>query len=325
MKAIVNTKKNVLEMQELPMPEPGPGQVRIRTKACCICATDLEMIAGWKRNDFGTIPGHEWSGVVDSVGDTVDTCIVSKNCVGANIMPDGGEIGFEHPGGYGQYFVAQAANLHVLPDDFPMHAAALIEPLAVSIRLLRRLGDDIKEPILLFGDGPIGMQLVQILRQQGKTDITLIGGREQRLEKAKDLGAVRTLNYHDLGDDLGHGLLENGVKDVASMIEVSGSSAAITACVKVARHDARIVLIGGNYANIKEDSIWHQIMVNELSVIGSNASAGAWPEAVRLAISGEIELEKIISHRLDAQDFEEAIELMRSHRGDVTKVVLEWN
>ena len=47
MKAIVNTSANRLEMLEYPLPQPGRGQVRIRTGACGICATDMEMIAGW--------------------------------------------------------------------------------------------------------------------------------------------------------------------------------------------------------------------------------------------------------------------------------------
>lgn len=49
MKALVNTAPGCLELQECDPPAPGPGQVRIRTAACGICATDLEMIAGWAR------------------------------------------------------------------------------------------------------------------------------------------------------------------------------------------------------------------------------------------------------------------------------------
>ena len=68
MRAIVNTGPGVLELRELQAPVPGPGQALIRTAFCGICATDLQMIAGWERTGFPSIPGHEWSGVVESVG-----------------------------------------------------------------------------------------------------------------------------------------------------------------------------------------------------------------------------------------------------------------
>ena len=72
MRAIVNTAPNRLEMLEYPLPQPAKGEVRIRTAACGICATDLEMIAGWSRTGFPAICGHEWSGVIDAAGVDVD-------------------------------------------------------------------------------------------------------------------------------------------------------------------------------------------------------------------------------------------------------------
>ena len=68
MKAIVNTAPGRLEWKDLRLPKPRPGEVRVRTGACGICATDLAMIAGWKRTGFPSIPGHEWSGTVEAVG-----------------------------------------------------------------------------------------------------------------------------------------------------------------------------------------------------------------------------------------------------------------
>ena len=119
MNAIVNTAPGQLEWQDLPIPEPGPGQVRIRTAACAICATDLQMIAGWSRTGFPSIPGHEWCGVVDATGASVDPALVGRRCVAENVLADGREVGFEHPGGYAECFVTEAANLYLIPGDFP--------------------------------------------------------------------------------------------------------------------------------------------------------------------------------------------------------------
>ncbi len=130
MRAIVNTGPIRLELLEVPQPQPGFGQVLIRTSACGICATDLLMIAGWDRTGFPSIPGHEWAGMVDSVGEGVDRSLIGVRCVGENVLSGGGEVGFEHPGGYGQFFVTEAKNIYPLPADFPLATAAMMEPLA---------------------------------------------------------------------------------------------------------------------------------------------------------------------------------------------------
>ena len=119
MMALVNTARGKIEeMIERPMPEPGPGQVRIRTAVVGICGTDIEMIDGWERTNYPATPGHEWSGRVDALGAGVDGALIGRACVAENVLRDGGEVGFEHPGAYGQFFLTDAANLQFLPDHF---------------------------------------------------------------------------------------------------------------------------------------------------------------------------------------------------------------
>ena len=77
----------------------------------------------------------------------------------------------------------------------------------------------------------------------------------------------------------------------------------------------------GDYAAGRADFPWNRILLGELELIGSNASAGAWPEAVRLA--NALPLERLISRRLPASAYAEALELVRNSR-DLVKVVLEW-
>jgi threonine dehydrogenase-like Zn-dependent dehydrogenase len=171
MRAIVNTGPNRLEMLELPLPEPGPGQVRIRTGAVGICATDLAMIAGWERTGFPAIPGHEWAGTVDAVGPGGNRSLIGRRCVAENVLSDGKEVGFEHPGGYGEYFLTEEAKLQVLPDDFPFTTAALIEPLAVAVHGKHRLRADAADPILILGDGPVGLLMLLVLLHEGPKQI----------------------------------------------------------------------------------------------------------------------------------------------------------
>ena len=227
MKTILLTSPNQLQLSDWPIPQPGPGQVRIRTHAVGICATDLKMIAGWERTGYPSIPGHEWSGWVDALGQGVDPALLGQPCVAENVLRDGGEVGFEHPGAYAEYFVTEAANIYPLPVDFPLTTAVLSEPLAVALHGLRRVGiaDDvwlrkgkvttndtkhtngcsltanarqetgIPDHALIFGDGPLGLLLLILLKHVGVDQVSLVGGVPERLALASELGAAQAYPF----------------------------------------------------------------------------------------------------------------------------------
>jgi threonine dehydrogenase-like Zn-dependent dehydrogenase len=316
MKAIVHTAANRLEMQDVPRPEPGAGQVRIRTGACGICATDLAMIAGWERTSFGAIPGHEWSGVVDAAGPGAGVPLVGRRCVAENVLADGGEVGFEHAGGYAEYFLTEAANVHPLPPDLPFEPATLIEPLAVCVRGLRRLEERAPRRTLVMGDGPIGLLLVLLLTGRGG-EVILVGGREARLRVARELGAEATFDYHVLADDW-----PEAVGPVSTVVEASGSPVALKAAINLVRGGK--ILVVGDYGTARADFAWNTILHREIALVGSNASAGAWPEAVRLAVENRSRLERLVTHALPAARFREGFDLLRDRNSGAIKVVLQW-
>ncbi len=322
MKAIVNTAAGRVEWQDWPMPEPGPGQVRIRTAACGVCVTDLAMIAGWQRTGFPAIPGHEWSGMVDCVGPGADRALLGKPCVAENVLSDGKEVGFEHPGGYGQYFLTEANNVYPLPVDFPPAVAALIEPLAVCVHASRRLRLEDCRSALILGDGTIGLLMLFVLKAMKVQQVAFLGGRAARLSLARDVAACTVLNYHEAGPDLSKAVMALPGAPFPAVVEASGSPAAMQAAMEVAPHGGKILVLG-DYGASRAGFPWNQLLHRELELIGSNASAGAWPEAVRLAVTGAVPLARLVSRRLPAAAFAEALEMTRSSR-DVVKVVMQW-
>lgn len=83
------------------------------------------------------------------------------------------------------------------------------------------------------------------------------------------------------------------------------------------------MLVLGDYGPARAGFRWNDLLHREIHLIGSNASAGAWDEAVRLAVA-EVPLAGLVTHRLPAERFQEGMDLLRSRRDDVVKVVLEW-
>ncbi|HEY3323281.1 MAG TPA: zinc-binding dehydrogenase [Planctomycetota bacterium] len=332
MKALVNTAPGKLEMQDWPDPQPGSGQVRVRTAACGICATDIEMIAGWSRTGFPAIPGHEWSGYVEALGFATPPELLGKPCVAENVWTDGGEVGFEHPGGYGQFLITEAKNVRVLPPEFPITTAALIEPLAVCVRGMNRLKVALASlpagteagatTALVIGDGPIGLLMVPLLRRAGVKQVVLIGGRETRLLLAKEFGAA-TLNRRELGERLKETLIASPNYPFSCVIEASGSPDGAQMALDMVAREGKVLVLG-DYDDAHANFRWNHLLHREIELVGSNASAGAWDEAVRLATTGAVQLEKLITHRIPVSRFAEGMELVRGRRADVIKVVMEW-
>ncbi len=323
MRAIVNTAPGRMELLELPTPQPKAGEVLIRTGACGICATDIKMIAGWDRTGCPSVPGHEWSGSVAAVGTGVPETLGGCRCVAENVLSDGGEVGFEYPGGYGEYFVTEARNVHTLPENFPLTDAALIEPLAVAVRGTRRLRLEDFSRALVFGDGAVGLLLVATLREAGVQDIVVAGSRPARLALATELGAKQVVDYHKAGNDLAGAIRRAGYDAFPNIVEASGSVQALGAALDVVARCGHIVVIG-DHGDARANFAWNSLLHREMELIGSNASAGAWGETVTLATSGKLPLWKLVSHRFPIADYPQAIELTRARRGDVIKVVLEW-
>jgi threonine dehydrogenase-like Zn-dependent dehydrogenase len=281
------------------------------------------MIKGWDRTPFPAIPGHEWSGVVESVGAQVDKSLIGKHCVGENVLSDGGEVGFEHPGGYGQYFITDANNLHIIPDDFPLHLAVLAEPIAVVVHGYHRLKITHTEEVLILGDGPIGLLMALYMKQTGIERIKMAGGQPSRLEVGRSFGVDLTYQIpHQDGDFTGE-IRQNLGEAFQYIVEASGSVRALETALIIAGRKGRILVLG-DYGMGRARFEWNHLLHYELELIGSNASAGAWKEAVYFMQTHQTELERLITHTLQAPHFKEGLEIAKTKPNEAIKVVLTW-
>jgi len=340
MKAIRIQRPGVLAVEDLPTPEPGPGQVRMRTLCCGVCATDLEMIAGWERTPYPAIPGHEWCGVVDAVGRDLSARLLGRRCVGDNILPcqtcsachlghpanctRPREVGFELPGGYAEYFLTNADKLRFLPEGLPSAVATLAEPLAVVMRGLGRLHNALEgTPALVFGDGPIGLLAVLALRSRGADPLVLVGGRERRLEQGRAFGAMATLYYKSAGDQLADILRSVSPEGYPLGVEATGRSAAFELLFAMMGKNAELLVLGDYRAASAAIRLNH-LLLNEIRVVGSNTGTGGWDAAVPLLGEYSEALGEMITHEFAAQDFESALAAARSKSGDLIKAVLRW-
>ena len=143
--------------REVETPVCGPGDVLVRSCLAGVCRTDIDVLNGeldgrWVR--YPCIPGHEWSGIVDAVGEGVgdldpgDRVVCEGFCYcGACRRCRAGDthlcehydcLGFTRGGGYGELVLVPRRVVHRLPDGVPLDAAVLIEPASVVLKGLLR-------------------------------------------------------------------------------------------------------------------------------------------------------------------------------------------
>ena len=185
----------------------------VRSRLAGLCRTDLEVLEGELDRRWVTypcIPGHEWSGVVEAVGESVADlapgdrvvcegfcyCGVCRRCRAGetNLCERYDQLGFTRGGGYGELVVAPRRVVHALPENVPLDSAVLIEPASVVLKGLERAQLRPGETIGVVGVGTLGALTLVLARLYAPAAIVAYGVREAELELARRLGATETVD-----------------------------------------------------------------------------------------------------------------------------------
>src|SRR5436305_1065320 len=206
--AQVSEPKRPLKLVELPVPEPGPGTVRIRVLACGICHSDsLTKEGAFPGLEYPRVPGHEVVGVIDAVGPGVAGWEVGQKVgVGWNGGYCGycdhcrrgeffacvrGQItGVTYDGGYGEYTVAPASAVALMPADLPpVEAAPLMCAGLTTFNALRNSGARPGDVVAVLGLGGLGHLGVQYAAKMGFHTVGIARGKDKE-PLARQLGAA---------------------------------------------------------------------------------------------------------------------------------------
>lgn len=342
MKAMILTAfGEPLAWQEVPEPRPGPREALVEAGANGLCSTDLKIVDGLVRS--AKLPlrlGHESAGVVREVGDEVETIrpgdrviMVCKQTCGRCAMCRGGHeemclrspgrLGIELDGGFGRLVAVPERNLVKVGPNVSLEAASLIGgTLASPLHAIRMARVELGETAAVFGVGGLGLHALQLLRYLG-ANVIGVDVKEEKLEKARELGAVATINAAatdpvkavlDVTDGLG--------ADVA--LEIVGGAAVpgvLQQCLEVLRPGGRLVVLGYHYGQtVPLDPArlvykWAQIIASH------NHSVRDVVDAATLVNDGRVRA--VISGTAPIEAANEALARLRA--GDpVGRIVLRW-
>jgi NADPH:quinone reductase len=186
-----------LTWQESPTPEPGPGEVRVAIKAASLNFPDLLIVQGkyQMKPPLPFVPGAEFAGVVEAVGEGVKHLSVGSHVAG-----------FGGTGGFGTHTIAKAAVLMPLPPAFSFEdgAAFLCTYGTTYHALMDRAALKAGETVLVLGAaGGVGTAAIQIAKAAG-AKVIAAASTDEKCALCKELGADATINYstQNLRDEL---------------------------------------------------------------------------------------------------------------------------
>lgn len=323
MKAVVYDRPGSFEVRRVPVPEPGLGEVLLRTVVAGVCGTDLHLHDGEFGPTYPLTPGHEVVGEVAAVGSGVTEVAVGERVTMDNTASCGRcaecrrarpaycvrlvAQGVNAPGGFAE-FVVTDANRCFNVDDLDPEVAVLAEPTACVVHGLDKLGLAPGSTVLLFGAGPTGLILTQLLRASGAVELTVAAPSAHKLELARAGGADRTVLVDRRDSAATTAELRELCPDGYDVvIDATGALAVLEQTVPLTRTGGTIFV----YGMTAEAASWavppYEIFRRELTILGSFAQQFSFDRALANLRSGRVQTAGMVTHRIKLDDYADAL------------------
>jgi D-arabinitol dehydrogenase (NADP+) len=310
MKATVIDAPGSAVYRQVPAPVPGASEVLIRVAAAGLCGTDLHIYRGEYEAHYPVIPGHEFAGTIAALGEGVedlslgqrvaaDPNVFCGHCTYCrremhNQCLNLRAIGVTTDGAFAEYVVAPRSVVYPI-GDLPFEQAAFIEPLSCVVYAMQRARPNPGDRVLLFGAGPMGCLLAQMLARSGAAQLVVVDRVPDRLALAESLGAGDTV-LAGPGQDARLRALAPGGYDF--VIDATGVPAVVEGAFSYLAPRATMFMFGVSPAGARISIEPYQVFRNDWRIVGSFALCYTFQESIRLLQQGVVQVEPLISHRL---------------------------
>jgi threonine dehydrogenase-like Zn-dependent dehydrogenase len=340
MQAVICHGPKDYRLEEVPVPRPGPGQALVRVEAVGICASDLKCYHGaakfWGDEnrpawaETGVIPGHEFAGEVVEldetaskrwgvqVGDRVVSeqivpCWTCRYCVRGQYWMCGPHdlYGFKRrtPGAMAQYMIYPAeALVYKVSKSLPPAHAAFTEPLSCALHAVERADIRFEDVVVVAGCGPIGLGMIAGAAAKFPAEVVALDMAPAKLELAKLCGATRAVDITEQDPmQVVRDLTGGYGADV--YLEGTGHPSAVPQGLNLLRKLGTYVEYGVFGSDVTVD--WSIISDDkELDVRGAHLGPQCWPAAVRMLEAGTLPMDRICTHQLPLDRFQDGLDLV---------------
>jgi len=302
-KAVVIHGPHDLRIDEVPTPLPGAGEVICKVAAVGICGTDIEIYHGTMPYlemgylNYPWTPGHEWSGIVDSVGEGVTNlkpgdrvtgeCSIPCNSCPACLRGDyhlcdtRTEVGLtgRYQGAFAEYILMPAAQCVKVPDGVTLREAAMTEPSGVAVHAVDLLDLKPGEKVVVLGDGTIGQLAAQVAKAAGASPLVVLGSRQQRIKILKEAGIDHVISRHD--PDAADQILESLGGKADRVVEATGNPKVMDLIPGLIRMGGHVVVV--SFFPTNEVTInFNNYIANEIQIHTMIAAVNRYQRVLRM-------------------------------------------
>jgi len=304
-----------LRLHDEPLPAPDVDETLVHVTAVGICGSDLhwfgEASIGDARLAHPLVLGHEFAGVTESGQHVaIDPALPCESCEYCraghpNLCPNIRFAGHGDVDGALREWVAwPTRRLFPLPDSLSDADGAMLEPLGVAIHAvdLGKLQPGMN--IGVFGCGPIGLLVLQLVRAAGAEACLVTEPLQHRLAAARNFGAMEWPRGQTV--------------DVA--FECAGENAAVDDALEAVKPGGRVILVGIP----EEDRTTFKASVARrkgLTIKLSRRMKYTYPRAIQLVASGQVDVRSLVTHRFPLEKTAEAFAVAKRREG--LKVIIE--
>ncbi len=321
------------------LPKMGPRDVLIRVTHAGICGTDRHIYEWdkWSQNriPIGITTGHEFCGKIVRtgpavtrvhVGDRVSAeghigCGKCEACRTGNAhICDAVEIfGIDCDGCFATYHKVPEENVWTVNEKIRDEVAAIFDPLGNAVHTVMTAGVSGKS-VLITGVGIIGLMAVTVAKAAGASRILATDVDPKRLQLAKELGADEV--YSGREPWVAAAKQATWGRGPQVLLEMSGHPQAIRDGFSALQPGGTAALLGIPPDDITLD-LSNAIIFKGATVHGINGRRmfETWYQMERFVLSGRLNLDPIITHVIDMQDFESGFRMMQT--GEAIKVVMK--
>lgn len=334
MKAVLYYGKEDLRIEDVEEPQVRPGTVKIAPAYNGICGSDLHLYHDGPMPPAPTaeIPhplsgetlpvvlGHEFSGVVEEIGEGVEGLTVGEHVAVEPLMVDGtcpacrkgaynlcekmGFIGISgQGGGLSEHIVVESRWVHPV-GDMPLDQAAMIEPLAVAVHSVKHARVQEGDVAVIGGAGPIGLLIAAVLKAYGvKTIVSEVSPTRRELAKSTQVAdVVVDPAQENLGEVVSTHTNAAGA-NVA--FDAAGVAVVVEQLLGVLGAAGRLEVVAIHGQPI-ELNITEQLTMQDRELGSSVGYAHDHADAIELVRSGKIDLKPFITSRITADEIVDA-------------------
>jgi threonine dehydrogenase-like Zn-dependent dehydrogenase len=321
LKAAVYRGPRNIRVEDVPEPRVSGKKVLVKFKAGSICGTDMHFYRGeWKWMKRGRIIGHDACGVRADTGERVvmvpivhcGSCYFCLRGLPTYCMR-GKFMGLTRDGFFAESIALRPRNLIPVPNSVSDEEAAIVEPVALALRVLDTLKPNVGDWVTIIGQGAIGLLMTQMARLKG-CRVIAVDLEDYRLRLAEKYGAAFCVNAGR--EDAVKRVREITKRGSDVVVEAAGTTRTVEQTPFMVRKAGRVALVGESkgYLNLEDadEAVFFTIYISPVE----------YPLAVELIAEKTVDVKGLVTHRFRLADFEKALQTANNPAEKPLKVVV---